>query len=207
MPDLLASRAMSCHGEAALRAAVRALAGIAMAAAVGLAPAAAQNQVPPVIGVVDVQHVLREAKAAQVVREAAEAHGRELEERLNRQREELKAQEQQLRQQQAILSPDAFNKRREELERHVADVRRRTEEARNQLNAVFNVAMRDLRNELHKTVVAIMKEKGLNMALPRSAVLVYDERLNVTEDVLAQLNERLPTIAVDFDNPPKLDRN
>jgi Skp family chaperone for outer membrane proteins len=190
------------------RAAVRALAGLALATVVCLSPARAQEKtervaVTPVIGVVDVQLILREAAAAKTVRDAAEAHGRKLEEKLNKQREELKVREQQLRQQQAILSPAAFNQKREELERHVAEVRRQTEQARAQLNQVFNVAMNDLREAMRKTVVAIMEEKGIAMTLPRTTVLVYDERMNITDEVLAQVNKRLPAIKVDFDKPLK----
>ena len=35
---------------------------------------------------------------------------------------------------------------------------------------------------------------GVEMTLPRSAVLVFDNRLNISDEVLAALNKRLPEV-------------
>ena len=157
----------------------------------------------PVIGVVDVQEVLRDSIAAKAVREAAEVRAKKLEADLNKERDDLKAREQQLRQQQTILSPDAFDKKRQELERHVAEVRRKHEAQRVQMNQVFNEAMDQLREEIRKSVVTVMEKRGIAMTLPRSAVLLFDERMNITKEVTEAVNKRAPKIAVNFDAPPK----
>jgi Skp family chaperone for outer membrane proteins len=178
------------------------------------APAAAAQQKPqqlpvetdklyPVIGVVDVQEVLRDSVAAKGVRTAAEARAKKLEAELNKEREDLKGREQQLRQQQTILAPDAFDKKRQELERYVAELRRKHEGQRVQMNQVFNEAMDQLREEIRKSVVMVMEKRGIAMTLPRSAVLVFDERMNITKEVTETVNKRAPKIAVNFDAPPK----
>ena len=156
----------------------------------------------PIIGVVDVQEVLRDSVAATGVRAAAEARAKTLEAELNREREDLKGREQQLRQQQTILAPDAFDKKRQELERYVAELRRKHEGQRVQMNQVFNEAMDQLREEIRKAVVMVMEKRGIAMTLPRSAVLVFDERMNLTQDVVDTVNKRVPKIAVNFDAPP-----
>jgi Skp family chaperone for outer membrane proteins len=43
-----------------------------------------------------------------------------------------------------------------------------------------------------------MKERKITLTLARKAVLVFDQRLSVTEDVLKRLDKRLPTVKVDF---------
>ena len=178
------------------------------------APASAQNdskgqplqidptKLYPIIGVVDVQEVLRDSVAAKGVREAAEAKGKRLEAELNKQREDVKAREQQLRQQQTILAPDAFDKKRQELERYVNELRRTHEVQRAQMNQVFNTAMDQLREEIRKAVVQVMERRGIAMTLPRSTVLVFDERMNITKEVTDSVNKLTPKIAVNFDAPP-----
>ncbi len=192
------------------RGALRALASMILLTALA-SPAAAQQgksalpenaQISPIIGVVDVQNALRDSTAAQGVRQAAEAKAKALEAGMKKQREEIKAREQQLRQQQTILSPAAFDQKRQELERFVNDLRRQAETSRAQMNQVFNAAMAQVNDELRKAVVVIMEKRGVAMTLPRSAVLVFDQRMNLTKEVTELLNKRLPSVKVDFNKPP-----
>jgi Skp family chaperone for outer membrane proteins len=52
-----------------------------------------------------------------------------------------------------------------------------------------------------KVLAALMKERKITITLARKAVLVFDQRLNVTDEVLRRLDKSLPTIALDFKNP------
>ncbi|MEQ9641042.1 MAG: OmpH family outer membrane protein [Alphaproteobacteria bacterium] len=197
-------------GRCAPRALARLIPCLILLAAL-TAPAAAQQaknalpedaKISPIIGVVDVQEVLRDSSAAKGLRQAAEAKGKSLEAGLNKQREEVKAREQQLRQQQTILSPAAFDQKRQELESYVNNLRREAEVSRAQINQVFNGAMAQVNDELRKSVVVIMEKRGVAMTLPRSAVLVFDQRMNLTKEVTELLNQRLPSVKVDFNKPP-----
>jgi Skp family chaperone for outer membrane proteins len=51
-------------------------------------------------------------------------------------------------------------------------------------------------------VAELMKEKGVNMTLERRAVLLFDERLNMSDEVLARLDKQLPTVELKFREPP-----
>ncbi|HZD25709.1 MAG TPA: OmpH family outer membrane protein [Alphaproteobacteria bacterium] len=163
--------------------------------------AAAGNDNAPVIAVLDVQKVLRESKAAQDVQQAVEQRRQTFEKKINDERDKLKAEEDKLRKQQTVLSPKAFDKRRRELERRYADLRRDADRTSSRLNDAVNAAMHTLRKEVAKIVADIMNEQNINITLARTAVLVFDERLNVTDQVLARLNEKLPKLDVDFDAP------
>ena len=74
---------------------------------------------PPIIGVVDVQRIIREATAANSIREALDEAKERLEVDIKREGEALKAEEQQLRNQQTILAPEAFEAKRRDLERQL----------------------------------------------------------------------------------------
>ena len=157
-----------------------------------------------VIAVLDVQQVLRRAKAAKGIRVAMEARRKAFEEEIAKERRGLKVAEQQLRKQSTILSPEAINDKRRLLENNISDLRRRAEQKRGILNRAFNGATQKLRQEIAKILAALMKEQNITITLARKAVLVFDQRLNVTEEVLKRLDKNLSHIKIEF---KKLDNN
>ncbi len=154
--------------------------------------AAAQKKSPkpPIVAIVDVQKILTKATASGKARKAIDAYERELESH----KKSLKSGRDQLKKQQVVLSPDALEKRRRDLEKRFAEVRKQTEERRQILNKALKAAMDTLRKEMSFAVAEVMKAKGVEMTLPRRAVLVFDDRLNISDEVLAVLNKRLPEL-------------
>lgn len=150
----------------------------------------------PVIAVVDVQKVLSEADASRQAKSSIESRRNAYEHELQKQKQQLQAGQDQLQKQSAVLAPDALEQKRRELEQRFNDVRRQTEERRGLLQNAMKDAMDQLRKEMGGAIAEVMKRKGIEMTLPRSAVLVFDNRLDITDDVLASLNKRLPKITL-----------
>lgn len=148
----------------------------------------------PVVAVVDVQKVLSEAEASKQAKQMIEARRATYEQELEKQKQQLQAGQEQLQKQRAVLAPAALEQKRRELEQRYNDVRRQTEERRALLQDAMNDAMNQLRKEMGVAIANVMKAKGVELTLPRSAVLVFDNRLDVTGEVLAELNKRLPKI-------------
>ena len=173
----------------------------------GLTTARAQTSTTsvdgPVIAVLDVQQVLRRAVAAKRIRKVMEARRKIFEEEISEERLQLQGEENQFRKQSTILSPEATNNKRRVLENKVSDLRRKAEQKRGILNRAFNGATRELRQEIAKVLADLMKERNITITLARKAVLVFDQRLNVTEEVLKRLDKNLPNLKIDFKNPQK----
>ena len=171
----------------------------------GLTTARAQTSTTsvdgPVIAVLDVQQVLRRAVAAKRIRKVMEARRKEFEEEISEERLQLQGEENQLRKQSTILSPEVMNNKRRLLENKVSDLRRKVEQKRGLLNRAFNGATSKLRQEIAKVLAVLMKERNITITLARKAVLVFDERLSVTEEVLKRLDKNLPNVKIDFKNP------
>jgi hypothetical protein len=53
-----------------------------------------------------------------------------------------------------------------------------------------------------RALAEIMNERRIDVSMSRTAVLIFDEKLDITQDVLARLNKRLPKVEVRFDPPP-----
>ena len=171
----------------------------------GLTTARAQTSTTsvdgPVIAVLDVQQVLRRAVAAKRIRKVMEARRKEFEEEISEERLQLQGEENQFRKQSTILSPEAMNNKRRVLENKISDLRRKAEQKRGILNRAFNGATRELRQEIAKVLADLMKERNITITLARKAVLVFDQRLSVTEEVLKRLDKNLPNVKIDFKNP------
>ena len=171
----------------------------------GLTTARAQTSTTsvdgPVIAVLDVQQVLRRAVAAKRIRKVMEARRKIFEEEISEERLQLQGEENQFRKQSTILSPEAMNNKRRVLENKVSDLRRKAEQKRGILNRAFNGATRELRQEIAKVLADLMKEQNITITLARKAVLVFDQRLSVTEEVLKRLDKNLPNVKIDFKNP------
>jgi Skp family chaperone for outer membrane proteins len=151
---------------------------------------------PLVVAVVDVQRILRDAAASNSIRDAINEARVQFEAEIESEGKALKQEEEQLRRQQSILAPEAFDEKRRDLERRYADLRRRSQEAGSRLARARNEALESLRKEMAVVLTSLMEERGITMTLARKNVLVYDERLNITEAVLKQLDARLPRIEV-----------
>ena len=154
----------------------------------------------PIIAVLDVQQVLRRAAAAKGIREVMEARRKKFEKEISEERLQLQGEENQLRKQSTILSPEAMSNKRRVLENKVSDLRRKAEQKRGILNRAFNGATRELRQEIAKVLADLMKERNITITLARKAVLVFDQRLSVTEEVLKRLDKNLPNVKIDFKN-------
>ena len=155
----------------------------------------------PIIAVLDVQQVLSRAAAAKGIREVIEARRKKFEEEISEMRIKLQGEENQLRKQSTILSPEAMSDKRRVLENKLSDLRRKAEQKRGILNRAFNGATRELRQEIAKVLADLMKEQNITITLARKAVLVFDQRLNVTEEVLKRLDKNLPNVKIDIRNP------
>ncbi len=149
---------------------------------------------PPVLAVVDIKRVLSSAEASKKAKKSIDARRAIYERELDQHKKGLKTQRAQLRAQQKILAPEAFKQQRKKLETRFQTVVKQTEERRRVLNEAFNTAMGNLRRELGIAVAEVMKERGIEMSLPRSAVLVFDDRFDISDEVLKRLNKRLPEI-------------
>lgn len=157
----------------------------------------------PVVAIVDVDRIKRESLAANSIREALNAAKERLEADLRTEGEGLKAEEDQLRKQQTILAPEAFTAKRRDLEQRYAELRRRVQESSSLLARARNRAFNTLQGEMYKVLTSQMKDKKISMTMARKSVLIYDERMNITDDVLKQLNAQLPTVDVVFDEQPQ----
>ena len=165
-------------------------------AIVGHAPATAQTTPDARIAIIDYQLIQQNASAMIDIKTQIERRRQAYQDEITIKEQELRAEDQELAQQRSVLAADAFAQRRREFEAKVAEVQRIVQARKNELDQAYAYGLK----RIQETVVAIIAElsesRGFNLVLPRQQIVFADSTLNISEEVLSRLNERLPRVEV-----------
>jgi Skp family chaperone for outer membrane proteins len=156
----------------------------------------AQEIPVPKIGVIDVQKILRDSKAAKSIRPEFDKMRKAFQKQVSEQEQQLRQAEQELTRQRAILAPEAFSQKRRSFSEEARRAQNSVKERRRQLDRAF----KDTKNEILKNLVMVARQvseaKKLNMLLEKRFVFLSAKTMDVTNEVIARLDKRLPKLAV-----------
>ncbi len=176
------------------------LALVAALSAAGLDAAprkATAQEIPPAsVAVFDVQRILRESVAAIDVRAKVARQRQFYQDEITKEERKLRAIDQELGRQRAVLTPEAFAKRRREFETRVAKVQQQVQSRKRELDQAFDFGLNQVREAMRNVIAEIAKERGVALVLSRERVMYANDALNISDDVLTRLNERLLTVEV-----------
>ena len=164
---------------------------------IGSPPAARAQELPSTVAaVIDYQRILKEAKAARSIREQIEARRKTYQDEISGEEQRLREADQAFAKQSSIMSPEARAEKRREFEKEVVEVQRLVQERRSELDRASAMALNEVKKVLIEIVTGMAQEHGFNLVLPSSGVLFFSRKLDLTEDVLAKLDARLPHVDV-----------
>jgi outer membrane protein len=164
-------------------------------------PTYAQQLPPAVAAVIDYQRILRDAAAARSIREQIERRRKGYQDEISKQEHRLYEADKAFAKQRSLLTPEAFADKRRAFEEDVSEVQRLVQERRRELDRVAEVALNEVKTALIEIVTGIAEERGFNLVLPSSEVLFFARKIDLTEEVLAKLDDRLPDVVVAQDDP------
>ena len=200
-PALLAvllTSAMLASGFAlhmAANAATAPAAAPARPAAAAPAPATAAPPVPRII-VIDRAAILRVSSAGKAMMNSAQALSRQADTEFKNQADGLQKEATALQQQLAILAADVRAQKQKEFQTKQEGFQKRVQDRQTQIQNGFAVAGQKLDQALGPILQQIMRERGANMMLDRSAVILSAIDVDVTQTAIERLNRALPTVSV-----------
>lgn len=154
----------------------------------------AQELAPPVLAIIDVQKVLRESTAVSALSREIEEQKVQYQEELREQERALRDADQELARQRSILSPEAYAKKRGELEQRVATLQREARNRKRGLDKVFTQGMIKVQAELARVAKEIAEERGLDLVLSKATVVLVKPKFELTQEAVRRLNDRLPDL-------------
>lgn len=166
------------------------------------APAVAQEKDDPPtptemqIAIIDLDTIRRESTAMQQIREQIKKFRSVFQEEIQKEEEELRAANQELARQRTILSPDAFAEERKKFEDRLSQVQRSVQKRKTELDKSQQEAMNEVQKTLNQVVANVAAEKSIALVLRRDQIVLSATSLEITEEVLRRLNERLPKVTV-----------
>lgn len=192
------------HIARALPVAAALVAGlIAPALAAGPAGPQPQGTPAPKILVIDRTIILRASKGGQDIVRQVNAYTAQLEKDFKGQGASLRAQYQQLQQQAAILSADVKARKVKDFESKKNALQAAAQKRQSLIQGGFFKARQQMEQALGPILQGIMKERGANLLLDRSAVVLgTDSSIDITGVAVQRLNQKMPSIKVDLVPPP-----
>ena len=114
--------------------------------------------------------------------------------KLKEKESKIQEEEKKIIQQKKLITPEEYKKKVTELRNKVSSLQKE----RNSLLESISENRKKARNELLKNLNPIlkeyMKEKNIRMVLDKKSILLSDEKLDITQDIIKRLNEKLKSI-------------
>jgi Skp family chaperone for outer membrane proteins len=153
--------------------------------------------------VIDRTVILRASKAGQDVVRQVNAYTQQLEKDFKGQGASLRQQYQALQQQMAILSADVKARKVKDFQAKQASLQAEAQKRQSLIQGGFFKARQQMEQALGPILQGIMKERGANLLLDRSSVVLgTDPNLDITPIAVQRLNQKLPTVKVELVAPP-----
>jgi len=157
----------------------------------------AKGKMPaPIVAVVDVQKILEQSLAAKSVQKQLETRRSKFQSEIEGEENGLRQAEQELSKSRDQLAADIYADREQQLRQRFLVVERHVQARRKVLDQAFTDSMNAVRTALEDIVGALAKERGVNLVLVKQPVLWVDPPLDITDEVLARLNAKLPEVAI-----------
>ncbi|MBI1273909.1 MAG: hypothetical protein GC131_07480 [Alphaproteobacteria bacterium] len=168
-----------------------------LSAPLARAEAAKAAAMPPaVVAIVDVQRILQESLAAKDVQQQLEAQRAKFQQQISEEEKRLATAENTLKRDREKLTDDAYAVREQQLRRQFLEVERDVQSRRRALDQGFNESMGAVRTSLLSIVPKLAAERGANLVVLKQQALWFDDRLDITDEVLNRLNTKLKTVPV-----------
>lgn len=172
-----------------------------LAVAVLPVPSRAQLDRAPIIGVIDIQGVLRASTAVQALSDEVEAQRERLQAQMQDRESALRAADLDLAQRRASLSPEVYAEERSRLETEGVELQRMAQEERRRLDQRFSHGMAQIQQVLLQISQDIARENDLDLVLSKSTVIIVRPEFDFTDEALQRLNTDLKEVPL----PPSQD--
>jgi outer membrane protein len=160
------------------------------------APATSGKFPPAVVAVVDVQKILQDSSAAKSVRDQLATRREGYQKEVTADEKKLRETEKQLATEQGKIPEADFAKKRKDFETNVRAVQQKVQDRSRTLDASFNSALAVIRENLGQIVANAANARGVTLVLDKGQVVVVESSFDMTNQVLDELNKKLPRVDV-----------
>jgi len=151
------------------------------------------------IGVLDVDKIIQESTAVIDIQKKVDAKKSAYEAEITKKQTQLESEQKKIEDKKSTLSKEAFDKEVKNFEAKVEDLKTYIDRKQNSLKKASIDAMSKVNDKVKAIVTEIAKEKKLDAIIPSSQTLYYKDELDITPEVLANLNKKITKVDVKFE--------
>ncbi len=156
----------------------------------------------PVLVVIDQNAIMQYSKAGQDISRQVAAFTQETRGQLDGRVKALEKEGDDLKRQAANMTPEERQKRVASFESKQAALQKTVSQKETQIRAAVSKGQQAMEKVLKPILENVTKAHGVNMVLDRQAVLyAASNTFDITAQVIDQLNEKLPSVKIDFTAP------
>ncbi len=152
------------------------------------------------VAVIDTERATKEATAFISLNQQMQERSGLFEEEIRQIQNQLQEEEQQLEGQRSLLSTEAFQERVQAFQARVNDAQRGVNERKRLLDEAYLFGRQQIKQELRAIILQLAEERGykliLNWELTDTMVIFADASMDITNEVVGLLNERLPSVSL-----------
>ncbi len=152
------------------------------------------------IAIIDTDKIIQESIAVLDIQKKVEKKKIAYETEINKKQTVLMAEQKKLQDKQAITSQDSLQKEAKAFEEKVDNLKTFVDKKQESLKNASLAAMSKVNDAMKDIVADISKEKQLDVIIPSSQVIYFQEHLNITSEVLAILNKKITKVEIKFEN-------
>ena len=152
------------------------------------------------IGIIDINKVLTESKAAVDAAKQIEKIQKKSEEESKNEDELLINEREKLIEQQTVMAPEAFEVKVADFEKKVQSYQIERQEKLRKLDQMVQKARAQILEEVKPIIKDYSDQLGITVILEKNAVIMSADDMDMTDQVIKILNKNLPEIKVKLED-------
>ncbi len=148
------------------------------------------------VAVIDIGEIRRKASVVKDIRNQIGKFRDAFQADIQKEEEVLRDADKELARKRTILTPDAFAEERRKFQQRVVEVQRLVQKRKQELDRAMANAMRKVELTLTDIVADIAKKKKLTLILRKEQTVLVAPALSITKEVLQIVEEKMPSLKI-----------
>ena len=143
---------------------------------------------------VDFKYILNESEAGKKAQSFLKKKLNDGVKKIQKREKDIQEEEKKIIQQKKVISAEEYKKKVTELRNKVKSLQKERNTLLSEVSKQRSKAKTELLKNLNPIIQEYMKEKNIRMVLDKKSILLADENLDITQDIIKRLNSKLKSI-------------
>lgn len=151
------------------------------------------------VGVLDVEKIVKESTAMRYIQNVVSKKQDEYQKQVTKKQEALEKEQKRIESKKNVLSKEALEKETTKFEKQIDDLKEFVDKKQNSLKKASLDSMSKVNDEIKEIIAEISKEKNIDIIIPATQALYYQESLDISDEVLKKLNKKIKKVKIKFE--------